>query len=357
MDVLTNVPMLPFFNPPLWELAHIAWFAERYVLRGTPPDVARRPPLLKKGDEWFDSNAAPHEARWTLALPKTGAIKTYCHEVLDRVLDKLSREPATDEALYSYRLALAYEDMRGEALACTLQSLNVILPPRLAEHGIPLWAEGEIGFPGGLMQLGSKSGAGFVFDNEKWAHACYVPSFHMDSTLVTNAQYRDFIEDGGYENARFWSVAGRQWLMQHERSAPLDWVRQGRQWRCERFGKQTVWSLHEPVRHVSLYEAQAYCLWAGRRLPTEAEWEYAAMSGHVALRWGDLWEWTCSPFEPYPGFTPDRYRDYSAPYFATHQVLRGASFVTPARMRSPKFRNFYLPQRNDIFCGFRTCAQ
>ncbi len=206
------------------------------------------------------------------------------------------------------------------------------------------------------MQLGSKPDDGFVFDNEKWAHPIFVPAFTIDSTLVSNAQYMEFVLDGGYEKSPFWNAAAHKDLIQKARLAPRYWVRDGEHWRSTRFGMPTALPPDEPVRHVSLYEAQAYCAWAGRRLPSEAEWTFAALSGDALFCWGDLWEWTSSPFEPYPGFAPDAYREYSAPWFKTHQVLRGASFATQPRMRSAAYRNFYMPEQDDIFVGFRTCS-
>ncbi|NMM36763.1 MAG: ergothioneine biosynthesis protein EgtB [Glaciimonas sp.] len=359
LDVSAHVPFLPIINPPLWELGHIAWFAEWFVLReaeSSNPATAQRPCLLTQGDDWFDSNTVPHRTRWLIDLPSAGALKMYCREILDRVLDKLEKSGASGCDLAPYQLVLAHEDMHGEAFAMTLQTLGLEAPPRINQTMAAPAPQIAIDFPGGTMLLGSAPASGFVFDNEKWAHPMLVPAFSIDATLVSNAQYSDFITDGGYQKSDFWSTAGRAWLMQQERSAPRYWQRDGLGWCTESFNRLTALPAHQAVRHVSLFEAQAYCRWAGRRLPSESEWEYAAMSGHAAFQWGSLWEWTCTPFEPYPGFVADAYREYSAPWFGTHQVLRGASFVTRPRMRSPKFRNFYLPQRDDTFVGFRTCA-
>lgn len=360
LDDAARVPLLPIVNPPLWEFGHVAWFAEWYILRearSSAPDAAQRPSLLAQADAWFDSNHVPHDTRWTLDLPAARRIASYCCDVLDGVLEQLAHAGSSDAALYPYRLILAHEDMHGEAFAYTLQTLGVAPPARLNQGAIAPATEHAIDVAGGCVELGSRPADGFVFDNEKWAHPCAVAPFRIDAALVSNARYRAFVEAGGYRDLRCWTPAGRTWLAQSGIEAPQGWRRDGNGWLCRRFGTDIPLPEHEPVRHVNLHEAQAYCNWAGRRLPTEAEWVHAAQSGQPAFRWGELWEWTDSRFEPYDGFVADAYREYSAPWFFTHQTVRGASFATPPRLRSARFRNFYTPHRNDIFIGFRTCAQ
>jgi ergothioneine biosynthesis protein EgtB len=184
-----------------------------------------------------------------------------------------------------------------------------------------------------------------------------VPEFEIDAQAVTWAQYSEFVEDGGYDERRFWSDEGWEWVQREGRRTPrhVDQIRHGVL--AHRGGNMVRVPLQQPAVHVSWYEADAWCRWAGRRLPAEVEWEAAAHQGASrGFRWGDVWEWTASTFRPYPGFVADPYRDYSQPWFGTHKVLRGASFATRARMRSAKFRNFYRPERDDVFCGFRSCA-
>ena len=225
--------------------------------------------------------------------------------------------------------------------------------------GDPSWEEVDrapLAFPATRWTLGSPDG-GFLFDNERGPHELRVPEFEIDATPVTWGQFAEFVEDGGYDEAACWSAEGWAWLQRDGRRTPrhVQQMRQGVLLR--RFGRDTRVPLTQTAVHVNAHEAEAWCRWAGRRLPGEAEWELAAHQGASrGFRWGEAWEWTATTFRPYPGFEPHPWRDASEPRFHTHRVLRGASPATRGRLRDPKLRLARLPHEDSGFFGFRSCA-
>jgi ergothioneine biosynthesis protein EgtB len=368
-----EVPCVPELNPPLWELGHIGWFQEywigrnlqRQLGRGCDPSVTRLASIEPRADQWWDSGQVAHDSRWSLNLADLASIKTYLLETLESTLELLEKTPDEDDALYFFRLALFHEDMHGEALIYMAQTLG--LPLGLSMPG-PGPVREPLLVPATRWQLGGwESGAGssgFTFDNERQPHEVQVPEFEIDAQVVTWAQFVEFVDDGGYDRPELWQPQGWQWLQDKAagegrrgpRYVDQIGVASGAVMQT-RFGTPRRMLGSQPVMHVSWWEADAWCRWAGRRLPFEVEWEAAAHNaGRRGFRWGDVWEWTGSTFRAYPGFSADPYRDYSEPWFGTHKVLRGASFATRARMKHPKYRNFFLPHRDDIFCGFRSCA-
>lgn len=354
------VPYDSGINPPLWEYGHVAWFAEWWIVRKAGWNqgerlVPARPSLLPDADSWFDSGRIAHRDRWNLALPPLGQVRDYAAAVLEGVRTRLAASEDDDAGLYFFRLALLHEDMHAEALCYARQTLDYPLPLQsdLTAQG----QEGEADVLGGVFQVGSPADAGFAFDNEKCAHEVRISPFRIDRQCISNAAYADFVAAGGYQNSHWWSDEGRAWLHSSGLSQPRRWRRAARgEWQHCWFGEWRPLPEDRPVCHVNAFEAEAYCQWAGRRLPNEAEWECAAQQG--LIDWGGtVWEWTAEPFSPYPGFSADPYRDYSVPWFHTHRSVRGGSFATRDRMRNPRYRNFYLPQRSDLFIGFRTCAR
>ena len=326
-------PMLAIVNPPLWEIGHVGWFQERWCLRWQPGG-ALKDAMLPGADALYDSARVAHGTRWNLPLPDIAATRAYQAQVLERVLARLEREPENAELAYFVRLATFHEDMHAEAFLYTRQTLGYADP--FADFSFKRTEKsGDIEFTGGKFLLGAMPGGGFVFDNEKWAHAVEVAPFRMSPAPVTNAEYLAYVEAGG--------------------KAPRYWKRQHGQWLRRRFDQWLPIVADEAVLHVDCNEAEAFCSWTKRRLPTEAEWEFAAVSGKIPQTVG-VWEWTASTFGPYAGFVVDPYEEYSEPWFGTHRVLRGGSFAAPARLLRETFRNFYTPDRGDIFAGLRSCA-
>lgn len=346
-----QVPLLAIVNPPLWELGHMAWFQEFWLHRRGDFAVAS---MLEHADRWYDSSRVAHDTRWDLDLPDFAATRRYAQAVLDRSLALLAEKPLEDETAYFAQLALLHHDMHNEAFSYTWQTLGFappaaqLLPRALSQEDIRMDACSA--------PIGSRAGEGFCFDNEKWRHDAALAAYAIAASPVSNAAFRKFVDIGGYARRALWSDEGWKMREQLALDHPRYWKREKGAWLLRRFDAWLPLDGDEPVMHVSAHEAEAYCRWAGRRLPREAEWEHAARNA-PGFDWGQVWEWTTDRFAPYAGFSADPYKEYSAPWFAEdHRVLRGGSFATAGRLLRPAFRNFYKPERADMFCGFRTCA-
>lgn len=361
------LPLRDELNPPLWELGHIGWFEEFWLARNperslglaADPQATRPDSLRPDGDALYNSSRVPHDSRWSLPLPGAQATLDDLARQREQTLALLAEiEPGSrdDVALYFFRLALAHEDMHHEAALYMAQHLG--LPITDARWQAPRLRQPReaITLAAGGWRLGW-SGAGFAFDNELAAQEVALGAVEIDSRALTWAEYLPFVDAGGYAQPAWWTEAGQQWLGRSRASAPRYLERAGSRWRQWRHGCWRELPADEPACHLTLHEALAWCAWAGRRLPSEAEWERAALTAPHSFRHGDVWEWTASPFEPFAGFEPHPYRDYSAPWFGgSRQVLRGGSFMTQPRLRHPRYRNYFQPGRNDVPAGLRTCA-
>jgi len=398
----------PLMSPIMWDLGHIANFEERWSIRALDP-AARVAEEARARDRVYDAMAHPRAARKDLPLPGRAACLRYLQEVrleTRRRLGEVTFDPS-DPLLadgYVYKMIAQHEAQHTETILQTIQLVEDLHyePGRRREPPgavVPLGGEAAV-IPAGPFPMGTDDRA-FAYDNERPAHLVDLPRFRIDLAPVTNGQYLAFMLDGGYRRREPWSDEGWFWLMDARVSHPAQWMRNADgSWSERAFGRVAPLVLDRPVIHVSWYEAQAYARWAGKRLPTEAEWEKAAawdLEKRVARRYpwgdtpptddhanldqrsfapaaagayprgrsffgchqmiGDVWEWTASDFAPYPGFAAFPYPEYSEVHFDRgYKVLRGGSWATrPIAIRNT-FRNWDLPERRQIFAGFRCAA-
>lgn len=408
-------------NPAIWEIAHVAWFAEWFVLR----QLHGREPLMADVDARYDSAKVPHITRWHLDYPDPQRTRRYVRDVGEALAEVVLDPKGLDSTSYFALYAIMHHDAHTEALTYTRQTFAWGRHPALAEPNssadvaaiagkISEFKTVDAEVAGGRLLLGASRQQPFTMDNERWAHAVTVDPFAMATTPVTVSQFSDFVNDGAYSRESLWSPQGWQWRESTAATAPIYWrsseqpPNQHRsldqpgspdQHRVFDQWRDLTTDANLPMSHVSWWEAEAYCTWAGRRLPSEAEWEMAATTDSTGNKqpwfpWGDrdatasdaaldavtgglvpvdayggsdgpwghrqlignVWEWTATDFEPYPHFEPDAYRDNSEPWFGSRKVLRGGSWATRSRYVRSTFRNYFTPDRRDVIAGFRTCA-
>jgi len=359
----------PLMSPLVWDLAHVGHYEELWLLRNT---VAAAP-TNALFDDVYDAFKHPRRDRPSLPILGPAEARAFVAGVRARVLDALSTlDLEGDDPLlrdgFVYGMVVQHEHQHDETMLATIQLMDRFAHPDAdgwrpadVDHDAGGAAEGMVELPGGVVSIGTDERA-WVYDNERPRYDVELAPFRIDRTPVTNRQYRAFVEDGGYDDARLWTAGGWEWRQETGAGAPQYWQREGDgAWSRRRYGRREALPLDEPVQHLCWYEADAFARWRGARLPTEAEWEAAAArdgrpDGPQQML-GDVWEWTATDFDGYPGFVSFPYREYSEVFFGPeYKVLRGVSWATDPSVQRATFRNWDYPIRRQIFAGFRCAA-
>jgi gamma-glutamyl hercynylcysteine S-oxide synthase len=346
----------PLQSPLVWDLAHIGHFEELWLLRR----AGGRNAGSLAYDELYDASAHARGERGRLPILPPDAARAYVEEIREAVLGLLPELTLDDgdpllERGFVVGMVVQHELQHSETMAQTLALAG--LPGPVPQGPPEVRESGDVIVPGGSFTLGAVDP--WAYDNERPAHPVDLPAFRIDRALVTNAEYTVFVDAGGYRDRDAWSDEGWAWRETEDAGAPLYWERDGGRPLRRRFDVVEALPPREPVQHVSFHEAEAYARWAGKRLPTEAEWEKAVktVAGQLEHVRGAVWQWTASSFDGYPGFRAFPYAEYSELFFGDeYRVLRGGSWFTDPLVARPTFRNWDLPQRRQIFSGLR-CAR
>jgi iron(II)-dependent oxidoreductase len=398
-------PKLDTVNPLIWEIGHVAYFYEFWILRHLDGNKS----FLDNADELYDSINIAHNDRWSLPLLSLDETKDYMQQVYQAVIQRLQDGKTGEQDIYLTRYALFHEDMHTEAFTYTRRTLNYpspvfsssVIDDEIYDGGS---LDGDVEIEGGEYLLGAQKESSFCFDNEKWQHPVKIKPFAIARAATSYQQFAKFIDAGGYHKQQFWDDEGWSWLKNNAIEQPNGWKKDSEgNWLIKQFDQWQVMRPDAAVIHINWYEANAWCRWAKRRLPSEAEWELAASGSPENINekrlypWGDeipietpsekyanmdsramstidvgalpdsdsafgcrqmlgnVWEWTADTFNPYPDFTADMYQDYSQPLFGITKVLRGGAWTTRSRMIRNTWRTYYGADRNDVFAGFRTC--
>lgn len=389
-------------SPLIWDLGHVANFEEIWFLQ----EFMGEEPINCDMDVIYNALTKPRKERHTLPIPNIESTKQYMSEVRNRIREKISEIDFTQnnsfiKGSFLFELVIRHEMQHQETMIIALQMMEPGLYSPPGKKTVPEGGEVKqemLFIPGGEFVMGCTHDA-FAYDNEKPPHSVLVNPFYLDKYPVSNGEFLEFMEAGGYTNPDFWSDEGWKWKETEKINAPLYWRQSNGEWFVRKFDNTMLLDYQKPVMHVSWYEAQAYCKFKGKRLPAESEWEFAASwsngsIGKVLFPWGNYfdnqkanlnqlsfeaaevgaypegkspngceqmvgehWEWTASDFKSYPGFEAYPYEEYSQIFFGKeYKVLRGGSWAAMDRVVSTTFRNWDYPVRRQIFNGFR-CAQ
>lgn len=347
-------------SPPKWNIAHTTWFFEEMILKRFVADYEAFDPAFGfLFNSYYNSvgDRTARDHRGDLSRPTVKQIFAY-RRFVDERMDELMASDLDDEARSLITLGLNHEQQHQELFLTDLKytlSVNPLLPAYREGYAPEEQSDNgsKAGFasvPAGLYQMGYE-GDGFCFDNELSRHKVWLDDVEIARCLVTNAEFVEFINDGGYANHALWHSEGFDWVRNDSITAPLYWQKQEDEWYHFTLGGLRPLPLRSPVCHVSFYEASAFAEWCGMRLPSEFEWE----AGNEEFAWGKRWEWTGSAYLPYPGFSkaPGAVGEYNGKFMVNQMVLRGASIATPEGHSRPTYRNFFHPHLRWQFTGIR----